>query len=296
MSNRKGSAISHVLEPVARALDIDIFYYPYEDMDDMRDYDLVHIGYIGLAEDKGFLHEIATVTANVWNISVAKTPIWASTNFMAEWDHFIVDDTTTYQTLGQLGASNITLIPLAFEHSHFKPLPTPDSEFTVGVFCNNYPSKRYHVVYEACELAGVRCFCQVLDCNRTHYSLNPIEDVYKHIHVLAHASYTDTNSMPVQEALLCGRPVLSTHNFGVHRVLRDGLNGYFYGGSAGELAEKILMAKERYEELREGVLHHTPKPPLEEAINGYRDLFGRLLGGEELPLVQRAFDKAATGV
>jgi hypothetical protein len=30
LSNRENSAISHVLRPVAEALDIDLHYYPYE--------------------------------------------------------------------------------------------------------------------------------------------------------------------------------------------------------------------------------------------------------------------------
>lgn len=279
LSNRENSAISHVLTPVARALDIDIHYHPYPHLGDITKYDVVHVGYVGLASDE-LLENVGTVSLNVWNISVEKIPTWLATHGIKDWDHFVVDDVVTYQTLGQLGSEALTLIPLAFDASGFDVLPVPDEEFTVGIFCNNYPSKRSKVVFDACKLAGVRCFFQALDPNRTHYSIDPVRDVYRHIHVLAHASFTDTNSMPVWEAQLCGRPVITTHNFGVHRVITDGVNGYFYGGGAAELAEKIIKVRNRYDEMRELTIKWRRKPPLQEAIAKYKKLFKRLAAGD----------------
>jgi glycosyltransferase involved in cell wall biosynthesis len=287
LSNRENSAISHVLRPVAEALDIDLHYYPYETLGDVERYDLVHVGYIGLV-DEDFLNRCAMTSVNVWNIAIDKIVAWNDA-YKQQWDHFVVDDTTTLQIFGQLGATNVSLIPLAFDPAPFQPIPPPSSEFTVGVFCNDYPSKRYGVVFEACRLADVKCFAQIMDSQRTLYNIDPVRDFYRHVHVVAHASLTDTNSMPVQEGLLCGRPALTTHNFGVHRVLRDGFNGYFHDGSVNDLAEKIILAATNYEALRVGT-RATPPPPLDEAIYGYKRLFDRLLSGEELSLVQRKVD------
>lgn len=283
VSNRENAAISHVLKPVAQALGVDMHYYPFPELD-IEAYDLIHLGYLGLLERED-LQRSAITSLNVWNIAIERISAWMNDGWISAYDHYVVDDTTTFQLLGQMGSSDISLIPLAFDPSTFAPLPVPDVAFTVGTFCNAYPSKRWEIVHAACEIAKVRCFCQVLDPNRTHYSIDPVRDAYSHMHVFAHTSYTDTNSMPAHEALLCGLPVLSTHNFGIHRVLQEGVNGHFHNGSAADLAEKILLAKENYTHLRKGALA-TPLPLLKEAINGYSKLFSKLLDGEPVPIVR----------
>jgi glycosyltransferase involved in cell wall biosynthesis len=278
LSNRENSAISHVLRPVAEALGVDLFYYPYSDLDQLAQYDLVHIGYVGLL-DKEEVDKLKLCSINVWNVSVNKIKDWAAS--IGEWAHYVVDDTTTLQLLGQLGADGMSLIPLAFDPTPFQQLSTPKGEFTVGMFCNAYPSKRYDVAYHACKELGVKLYLQLLPPSRTLYNLDPVRDVYSHIHTIVHCSYTDTNSMPVYEALLCGRPAISTHNFGVHRFLKDDENGVFFDGSVDDLKEKILYVKENYDRLASGTLL-TPRPPLEEAIEKYRAMFCKLLEVDSL--------------
>jgi hypothetical protein len=206
-----------------------------EDPPNWEDFDIAHYGWAGLI---GVFPECPLPkTTTIWQIPGEKFLSWQAQLGQFGFDHYIVDDVGTLQTLGQMGYTQVTKIPLTFDYSRFKPLPLP-KEFTVGVFGNNYASKNFGVVRAACEKGGFTFFPQILPKTRRHYILDPSEDYYQHISVHVHASFGDTNSMPGMEALLCGRSVISTRNYGLER-LSSVPNLHTFNGSVADLVRVL---------------------------------------------------------
>lgn len=279
----KDGAIDQVMRPLAKELtalgfqaDL-ITYYDMVDKDQWADtlnsYDLVHWGFFMYALP--FQGLITTKqTGNVWHIGVGQTEKYQEILHNLDLDRIVVDDgdCMTLQQLGQLGLTKVTPIPILFDYGRFQPLPEPEGPFTVGIFCNDYNYKRYDIILKACEQAGVECHAMILPENRKMYSLDPIKDVYAHIHVLAHATFVDTNSLPAREALLCGRPVIATRSGGLERVLDHGRNGLFFDGSVKDLVRKIAEAMENYPALASGA-EQTYLPAPSGIAYQYKEMF-----------------------
>lgn len=266
----QNSAIDLVMRTVAKHTTADVTLFDVRAGEEcneeiLREFDLVHLGWYDLFRilfENGENPLGIPLTTNFWNLRMTGYPASqprGSVSMENMWQCFlqllapaaiVVDDLHTLQGLAQLNYFKTHLIPLVFDYSKFKPLPVPDTPFTVGVFGNDYGSKRFFIVREACEMAGVEYFPCIQSSSRKLYHLDPIRDVYRHIHVLAHASILDTNSMPVREALLCGRPVLTTRNGGTMRIVEDGKNGYFYDGTVEDLAQKIALIQRRYKSMQ----------------------------------------------
>jgi len=212
-----------------------------------------------------------TVSLNVWSVPIDKAAGYQKQLRELDPIGIVVDDLVTSQILGQLGFSGLRAAPLFIPNpSSFQPLPPPEGPFTVGVFGNDYASKRFKVVEEACKIAGVRYFPVIQEPGRKHYYLDPLRDVYPHIHALAHASFTDTNSMPCMEALLCGRPVLSTWNTGMDRLTGDQANGiFFHDGYPENLAFMIGELQKTYEMSCREVEDSRPKITMLEGVAAF---------------------------
>ena len=278
-SEHPNSAIDHVLRPVVAYLREEgwtVDKYGPRDTPSLDGYDVAHFGWLGVAPKVANAASCPT-TVGMWSVPVAKVAQYGRALQFNDYNHHIVDDTMTLQILGQLGITNVTMIPLEFDTSAFKPLLLPtDSDFRVGVFGNAYDSKRFHVVRDACKEAGVDYFPQIFEPGRALYMLDPLQDVYPHAHVFVHASFIDTNSMPLQEALLCGRPVVTTHNDGIHRYVQHKVNGCYYDGSVSDLASKLKWMREHYAFLLEGVkrtrIHSAHKGP-----RAYKKVFERVV-------------------
>jgi glycosyltransferase involved in cell wall biosynthesis len=206
------------------------------------------------------------VTANVWHF--APRPVdgidhhdelemyrqWFS---YCDFRHLIAADVGTLQTLGQMDVLNASIVSLVLDYSRFGPLPVPSTPFTVGLFGLDHPHKRFDTILAACTKAGINCHPVIhrpSHGGRRAYNLDVVRDVYTYAHVLAHASFLDTDSLPAREAWLCGRPVLATHSDGLARVMRDGINGYWYDGSVDDLVRVIQLAYDNYDTLRAGAL------------------------------------------
>ena len=283
ISNHPGSAIDRVMQPLARELrrrghEVAVFQ-PGEGLGS-GGHDLIHCGWFALDQATGGKAE-CPMTANVWSVPIGKIPAYATTLRDASFARLIVDDLTTLQILGQAGFTRVSLIPLAFDTDEFKPLPPPEGEFTVGVFGNGYESKRFSVAQAACKAGGFRFFPQIMDPGRRFYMLDPVRDVYPHIHTLVHASFVDTNSMPVIEALLCSRPVVCTRNYGLERVLVDEFNGAFFDGSVEDLVEKLKYVEKDYAHLSiGGGWEWLSLPSVEETSMDYEKMFEKVLEEE----------------
>lgn len=238
-------------------------------------YDLVHAGYFQyLSFYDGYL--VPPTTANVWHIPIGREEEYGQRLHNWSVERIVVDDVMTFQQLGQLGFENCDYISIMFDGSKFKPLPVPEGPFTVGVFCNNYPYKRWEVVAQACQDVGVVCHAMITPQDRKTYDVDPVEDVYKHVHVLASATFIDTNSLPLREALLCGRPVISTHNDGMRRVVQDGVNGAFFDGSRAGLVDAIKLVQSQYQHFRVNAID-TDMPDNYLLACQYMNMWSRVL-------------------
>lgn len=244
------------------------------------DYDLVHFGYYNY----GFAyrgHIAKPMTANIWHIPITKAVEYSEALINTGFERVVVDDTATLQALGQTGIMHVTPIELFFDYDKFYTLPKPEGEFTVGVFCNNYQYKRWEVVVEACEELDIMCHPVIAQKERRTYDINPIEDVYSHCHVMVHATFVDTNSLPIREALLCGRPSIVTHSDGLNRIIKEGVNGLYFDGSKGDLKRAILRAKRDYDTLRQGAIN-TKLPDPVGIVDNYIDMFEKVLDEIEI--------------
>ena len=278
----KDGAIDQVMRPLvalnqAKGIDITLIgNYEVTDLDKFAEnlnqhFDIVHYGF--LMYSRGLAGKLVIPqTANVWHIGVEQVERYQSLIQNADFQRIIVDDGDhmTLQQLGQMGFTKVTPIPIIFDYTHFAPLPPPEGPFTVGIFCNDYNYKRYDIVVKAAERAGVECHAMILPEGRQTYALDPIRDVYAHIHALAHATFVDTNSLPAREALLCGRPIIATRSGGLDRVLKNGQNGLWHDGSINDLASKMKLVRDDYDWYRAGALATRLPDPVVAAYDYQR--------------------------
>lgn len=252
LSGYPNGAIDQVMQVLAKGarkegVDVDIVtMYPKPEAP-WGEYDVVHAGYYPYL-GKVPHSQIRAMTANVWHIALDLNNLRSIIICLSELDYkfLIADDVMTLQQLGQLDHTNVVLIPMPIDQDKWRVLPPPVEPFTVGVFCNDYFYKRWQVIVNACEHAGVNCLPVITKENRKTYDLDPLNDVYAKVHVLASATFVDTNSLPLREALLCGRPVISTRNDGLARVLQHGHNGRWFNGSVDDLAKQIRTIQADY--------------------------------------------------
>ena len=282
LSTWPDAAVDYVLHDLRRFLPSDIeaeIIHPAVIQDDDKlldmynDFDLIHMGYYG--QIAGDVTSISPpITANVWHIGLESIAKSISGLAGANIQHLFADDTTSVQILGQNNITAVTLVPPPFDPARVPELPLPP-RFTVGVFCSNFPHKRWNVAVEACDEADAECYAAVLPWMRKQYFLKPMRDVYPHISVLVNASFCDTGSLPCFEALRAGRPVITTHSHAMHRVVQDGVNGYFFDGSPGDLAHKISLVQDNLATLREGALA-TPFPDMQAIATTYATIWRRI--------------------
>jgi glycosyl transferase family 1 len=276
------SAVDQVMTILARGLaehDIEAVLFPTTEIcpGTYEGFDLVHYSFYRFLRTS-YEEILPPITVNVWGFSIKTMEM--GINWIRQYDiaRLFVDDTMTLQILGQSGYTNVTQAALLFDPGKFRPLPAPDAPFTVGVFGNDYydGSKRFAIAEAACERAGVVYYPMIMDPSRTVYTVDPIEDVYSRVHVLAHCSFIDTNSLPCLEALACGRPILTIRNYGLGRVLHDGVNGLWYDGSVHDLADAIKRARDNYESLAAGA-RATVFPDNAASVAIYAETFRRIV-------------------
>lgn len=255
-----GSAIDNAVRPVARELgkqgvEVDLLTME-STVEDPEVYDLVHYGFFNMPSPKGLEEYEGPKTANVWHVPLSAANKYFAILAQQNYDGLVVDDTTTYQLLGQMGFTP-TMIAMVPDLGNFSPLPIPLGPFTVGFFGSDFPHKRYEAVRLAAQEAGVQCLLFVTDRNRATFEMDPISDVYAHLHVLIHASYVDTNSQPVMEALRCGRPVIATMAPRLKELaIMGGIE--LTDGSVKDIAAAICRVKAYYEMMREYAIKSLP--------------------------------------
>lgn len=205
-------------------------------------FDLVHFTYF--ANIQRYIQEIEVpFTCMAHHLGAGREDLYSTQ--LHEWgpERIFVPESFIQRQLGARGVQGVVRIPYAFDHGEFKPTPLPE-EFVVGFLGCDSSAKRFDVIRKACKKAGVR----YLDFDRKtrneeidFMEQEEILDFYEDIACYVVASWTDGGPLPPQEALLCGRPVITTPV----GMMPDLHNKYvkFFDGSVGDLADKLGQAK-----------------------------------------------------
>lgn len=76
-----------------------------------------------------------------------------------------------------------------------------------------------------------------------------MNDLYARSHVLVSTSIAESFGVAICEAMLCGRPVVTTANGGCNDYMKDGFNGYIVPiKDPKSMADKIRLVKHHYHE------------------------------------------------
>lgn len=183
-----------------------------------------------------------------------------------------VIDAFTLRQLGRWEFYNVVHIPQTFDHSKWQPLPFPET-FTVGCMGDEKSLKRFDVIEAAARLANVP-FIKMT--SSPWKSEQERMDFFRSISCYVVASFEDGGPLPAQEALLCGRPVVTTHVGQMDRIIDEGASGCFHNGSIQDCARAILEAKD----IDTDILSETADVLLaetEEVIPEYEALYEDLL-------------------
>lgn len=158
------------------------------------------------------------------------------------WVHVL--DTFTQRQLGQEEIAS-THIPQTIDTLGLVPLAYP-SEFTVGYLGGEYKSKRFSVIEEIARRAGVPCKGYYAKDGEWLDRLGVLR-VYKGMSLYICASWNDGGPVPPQEALLCGRPVLTTPVGQMPETIVHRMEGMFFNGTVEEGVERVLEIKRDFE-------------------------------------------------
>jgi len=287
-----GGGVHHISFPIANALrdmghEVDYLTMRQIDLDpsfdkSMDKYDLVHFNYFANIQ---FFARAIEVPFTVGVHHIAEHALERDANLLriVSPRAIIVPEPHPARQLGHFNITNCKIIPYAFDHSRFHKMPFPE-EFAVGYLGCDSSGKRFHIIEEACKLAGVKCVGMDRNTRNEEEGYKPDEDIlnfYSQISCYVVAGFNDGGPLPPQEALLCGRPVISTRVGMMPMVIKDHINGLFFDGSATELAEQLKFMKFNFNAFKHGVANYTILPQVEATAREYEKVFKRILEDEE---------------
>lgn len=172
------------------------------------------------------------------------------------WVHVMAD--YCRQHLGRQGISSF-YAPQCITTTGFTRQPTP-TKITVGYLGGNSDGfKRFDVIEEAAELAGLPCIGH--EASKVWLTKEEVVALYARTGIFVNAAWGAAGPVPAQEALLCGRPVLTTPIEPMVDVIKAGVNGEFFDGSAKEGAfylAKMASAYSRYQQNTLTTVLHDP--------------------------------------
>lgn len=252
-----GGAIYNVFRPLYEALKArgwDVTWFQIRDGEpDLRGFDLAHYNYFrNMPPSRHLLSCPFTATVHHLHpqhvqgemVRLVNNPVAVHTA-----------DPFCRRQLQQHGYANVHVIPYTFDWSPFPLLPLPE-EFTVGYLGCDYNTKRFDMIERAAAIAGVPCKGigrKTLNEEENFIPQAAITDFYRSISCYVVASYNDGGPLPPQEALLCGRPVATTHVGMMDLIVSERKTGYFHDGSPRGVAEAILKVKVGIEHMREDI-------------------------------------------
>jgi glycosyltransferase involved in cell wall biosynthesis len=255
-----GGAVHNVLFPIYQSLkqqgvECDYITRRQIELDPNYDktfstYDVVHFGYF--ANIAPYADEIEVpFTCGVHHMPHDHASKYCG--LLHEWSprRIIVPEPFVARQLGQHHLHQVVQIPYAFDHSRWKPLPYPE-QFTVGYLGCDYYVKRFDTIEQAAEMAGVQCKGLGRDTNNEEEGYKDDSDItklYEGMSCYVVASFDDGGPLPPQEALLCGRPVVTTAVGMMPQVVAEGYNGCFHNGSVSDMARAITKVKDNFERI-----------------------------------------------
>lgn len=148
--------------------------------------------------------------------------------------------------LQQHSHHHVTTIPYTFDWAPYKVVEMPE-EFTAGYLGCDYNTKRFEAIRAGCQLAGVKCVGigrETLNEEENFLPHQEIIDLYKRMSCYVVASYNDGGPLPPQEAMLCGRPVATTHVGMMPLVVKEGVTGVFHDGTPKGIAGALQRIKD----------------------------------------------------
>jgi len=255
----RGGAVYYISHPIYEYLkehckDIEFTYLTVREIEltpgfdkSFSEYDLVHFTYFLNAAS--FMEDLLVpFTCQVHHFGAGSEELYSAQ--LRQWspERIVVPETFVQRQLGQRSVARVVNIPYAFDHTPFKPT-TYNEEFKVGFLGCDGEAKRFDVIRKACANAGVKY--RDFDRNTKNEEVDYLDqeeilEFYDDISCYVCSSWTDGGPLPPQEALLCGRSVITTP-VGMMPMLAEqhGLGNWIvtYDGSVNELAKKLTYTK-----------------------------------------------------
>lgn len=292
----RGGAVYNVIKPTVEELnkrnDVEIDMIFLRDVNllpnfdkTFSEYDLVHFAYF--ANIDFFIQDIEVP----FTCSVHHMPhkyLESYTSMLRSWAprRIVVSEPFVARQLGQCGMYNVDIIPYTIEWDRYPLLPLP-KEFAVGYLGCDYNLKRFKSIEQACDIANVECNGigrETLNEEEGYIEDSKILDLYKRISCYAVASFDDGGPLPPQEALLCGRPVVSTRVGMMPQVIREGNTGIFHNGSPSDMARSIIEVQHKIDEMYYKIknlrLAGALLPSTSKESNKWYDMFKEVLENE----------------
>ena len=167
------------------------------------------------------------------------------------WMHTM--DTFTLQILGRVGLHSFWT-PQCITHEPFYRLPKP-KEMTLGCIGADADGfKRHKMIKEAAKQLKIP-FIEY-DSSYELVDKQGVINLYEQMAIFVNAIFGACGPVPPQEALLCGRPVVSTRIDTMVSVIQEGINGEFFDGSMPDLVKKVEIVFNQYDKYYEGT-HKT---------------------------------------
>lgn len=282
-------AVHNVMKPMADYLGAD-YISIVDDIDNndnfdlsFDDYDLVHFGYFASAAR--FCNSIEVpFTCTVHHM----LPNRVTKNIDALERMFtsaiVTPDIFCQRQLGQLGINGSHLIPYSFDHSVYNKKVEECSTWLNGDFKVSYLGcdsdvKRFKIIEEACAQMGVECVGIDRGTKDEQIGFKPqdeILDMYLDSSVFVCASWNEGGPLPPQEALLLGRPVVTTPVGMMPDLIVPGVNGEFFDGTVSDLIVKLAKVRECLLPYHYGALN-TKLPTIQSTSESYLKVFERVL-------------------
>lgn len=282
----ENGAIWNLMKPLAREVGADLFTIrddiskPGFDLS-FADYDIVHVGYfMNLQAIKNDIE--VPFTCNVHHIPPHRLDQTALFLTYHNPSAIITADPFVQRQLGQIGMNGLDLIPYAFDHEGFE-LMDPPKEFSIGYIGCDSEAKRFNVIEEAASMAGVKSVGidrATKNEEEDFLDQSKVLDMYQDMSVYVSAGWNDGGPLPPQEALLCGRPVISTYVGMMPQVIKPYENGLFFDGTVKDLVKQIGFVQDNYETFREGAMN-TELPTTHRVAKEYMEVWERILAENE---------------
>lgn len=222
----------------------------------MKAYDAVH--FVNTASMGQFPDIVPPFSLTIHHMTMKALDWYARVLLEIPPDQIVTPDRFALRQLGQMGHTNVRHIPNVIDASGFYPL-APPKQFTVGYLgTKTEATKRIHIVEAAASEAKVGVEFLFTEPWKPQAE---VLEFYRKISCYMVASFDDGGPVPPMEALLCGRPVVTTHVGMMEDIIESGENGLFFNGSSKDGARALKAVEGDYDHFRRGALETMlPRP------------------------------------